>query len=404
MPIGHVKVIVAGHICLDLIPTFEQRQSDIETLLAPGKLVVVGPMMTVTGGAVSNTGLALHCLGLSTRLMGKVGDDLFGRATLDVLRSYDPALADGMIVAEGEASSYTIVVNPPGVDRMFLHCPGPNDTFSVDDMADEQLASARLFHFGYPPLVRRMYLDGGQELETLFRRAKAQGLITSLDMALPDPETEAGRVAWADILARVLPYVDLFLPSLEEILFMLNRERFDQIQHETGSMDVLSQADGRLLSELAEQLLAWGVTIVVFKLGNQGLYLRTTSDVARLSALGGNVLDNPLRWQHRELLTPCFQVEVVGTTGAGDRTIAGFLAGLLHGLGPEDTMTGAVAVGAYSVEKADAARGIPSWSALQRRIQAGWKRRPVTLPLPGWRQGTAKGIWIGPNDTDRTIG
>jgi hypothetical protein len=63
-----------------------------------------------------------------------------------------------------------------------------------------------------------------------------------------------------------------------------------------------------------------------------------------------------------------------------------------------------VAVGAYSVEKADAARGIPSWSALQRRIQAGWKRRPVTLPLPGWRQGTAKGIWIGPNDTDRTIG
>jgi len=83
--------------------------------------------------------------------MGKVGDDILGRAILDFLRRHDPRLADGMIVAAGEPSSYTIVISPPGVDRMFLHCPGANDTFGAADVAYDRLGSARLFHFGYPP-------------------------------------------------------------------------------------------------------------------------------------------------------------------------------------------------------------------------------------------------------------
>ena len=155
-----IEAIVAGHICLDVIPTLEQRQGDTETLFVPGKLVVVGPMMTVTGGAVSNTGLALHRLGIPTRLMGKVGDDLFGRATLDVLRSYDPALADGMIVAKGEASSYTVVVDlfqskfstffpfvhiTDQVNRRCVGCPFTKKPFVVAEMQSEVFMSGRKF-------------------------------------------------------------------------------------------------------------------------------------------------------------------------------------------------------------------------------------------------------------------
>ena len=103
--------------------------------------------------------MALHRLGLETRLLGKIGNDWIGRGILEILRSHGPRLAAGMLVVPGEQSSYTIVLNPPGVDRIFLHCPGANDTFSAADVTSGRLGSARLFHFGYPPLMRRMYRD-----------------------------------------------------------------------------------------------------------------------------------------------------------------------------------------------------------------------------------------------------
>ena len=49
-------VVVAGHICLDIIPTIPHERIEFE----PGRLLQVGPAVLSTGGAVSNTGLALH--------------------------------------------------------------------------------------------------------------------------------------------------------------------------------------------------------------------------------------------------------------------------------------------------------------------------------------------------------
>ncbi len=340
---SQTDVIVAGHLCLDIIPTFGQERASVEHLLAPGRLVQVGPAQIATGGAVSNTGLALHRLGVATRLMGKVGTDLFGQAILDVIRRRDPSLTAGMIVDQTTPSSYTIVINPPGVDRSFLHCPGANDTFSAADIQPEQLAGARIFHFGYPPLMRRMYADGGAELVTLFRRARAAGLITSLDMAHVDSQSAAGQVDWRALLHECLPAVDLFLPSLDEVFFMLDRERFQATVERAGSAGLLAAVDGTLLGELADQLLTLGAAVVGLKLGEQGLYLRTTSDPARLAPLGLKPV-----WLGRELLAPAFQVQVAGTTGAGDCAVAGFLAALLRGFPPEAALTAATAPATWS--------------------------------------------------------
>ena len=381
------EVIVAGHICLDIFPTFADSATS-EKILVPGALVNVGPAFLALGGAVANTGLALHRLGLSTRLMGKVGNDLLGRAILDLVRGSGARLAQGMLVAPGEHSSYSVVISPPGMDRIFLHHPGANDTFGVEDIAFEQACQARLFHFGYPPLMRRLYQDGGAAFAALLRKLKEQGVTTSLDMALPDPASEAGHVDWESWLTRVLPFVDLFLPSVDEIMFMLGRRGIHSDR----------QLDGPRLSELAARLLQLEATIVAFKLGNAGLYLRTTDDEQRLREVGAGSSHDAQVWRHRELLTPCFQVQPVGTTGAGDCTIAGFLAGFLQGFSPEEALKSAVAVGASSVEQADATSGVPSWSQLQARIHAGWERCPVTLTLPGWREDREQAIWRGPNE------
>lgn len=390
--------VVAGHICLDIIPTFDARQLPSGLLLEPGKLIHVGPPALATGGAVSNTGLSLHRLGVATRLMGKIGDDLFGRAILDIICSRDPALAEGMIRSDSP-SSYTIVVNPPGLDRSFLHCPGANDTFGADDVDLAQVASADLFHFGYPPLMRRMYEEEGRELMTLFERVKAQGVATSLDMAHVDVDAPAGRADWTTLLQRVLPTVDFFLPNLEEALFAVDRPRHERLAA-SGSEELLALAGAPLLHELGDRLLALGVAVVGLKLGDQGLYLRTTPDAARLAQAGKLQLDQ--RWIGRELLAPAFQVEVAGTTGAGDCAIAGFLAAVLRGLGPEDALSAAVGAGACNVEAPDAISGVPTWEALHARVNGGWAQAPLRIPLPNWQPSPQGGYWVGPNDRTRT--
>ena len=361
--------MVAGHICLDVIPALTEVLN-----LRPGSLVVVGPPAVSTGGPVGNVGLALHRLGVPVRLMGKIGDDMFGRAVLDVLRARDPHLADGMIVAPGETTSYSVVLSPPGVDRTFLHCPGANDTFGAADVPLEGLAGARILHFGYPPLMRRLYSDGGAELYALLSAVRARGLVTSLDLCQPDPQGDAGRVDWAGLLARALPAVDVFAPSLDELRFMLGPTR--------GTLDLDE------LRALAGRALAMGPAVFALKLGDQGLYLRT-GDGTALERLCGALTLNRAAWRNREVLAPCFRVaRVAGTTGSGDCTIAGLLAALLRGEDPLSVATSGTAVGACSVEAPDATSGVPPWPEVAARVAAGWPRLPVAAAFvpPGvWR-------------------
>jgi sugar/nucleoside kinase (ribokinase family) len=370
-------IAVAGHCCVDIIPTFDTSTDRPEAALTPGKLVHVGPARFATGGPVPNVGLALRRLGVSPRLFGKVGDDLLGGVLLDLLRGLDPELAAGMIVAPGETTSYSVVISPPGVDRIFLHCPGVNDTYAAADLAEVELDGMHFLHFGYPPLMRRIYKEDGWELVRMLEWARHQGVTTSLDMALPDPASEAGHLDWTAFLRYVLPQVDLFLPSAEELLFMLDRPLFTQFQEYASGASIVLQMDGQLLSLLAEQCLAFGAAAVALKLGDQGLYLRTTTERQRLASSGRGLSGDQQDWCGRELLIPCFQAHVVGTTGAGDATIAGFLTSLLNGAEPGTVMRDAVAVGACSVEAAAHCCWLAAKQCMAQfaRLAAGCRKR-----------------------------
>jgi sugar/nucleoside kinase (ribokinase family) len=395
MSTARAEAVVAGHICLDLIPEMYHAQP-----LAPGKLLRVGPALCSTGGAVANTGLAMHRLGIPAMLMGKVGDDPFGRQIQDIVLAYGELPARGMIVTHGETTSYTVVISPPGVDRTFLHCPGANDTFAASDVMFDQLEGVRLFHFGYPPLMKRMYEDGGDNLRDMFARVRAVGPTTSLDMVAIDPKSEAAAVDWAALLGRVLPEVDIFLPSIEEILFMLERPTADRLEAK-GGVDIGADVDPDMLRRMGDRILEMGAAIAVLKLGNQGLYLRTTPDRERLANMGACAPVDLEDWVDRELHAPCLTVKVVGTNGAGDSTIAGFLTALMRGQGATQAMTSAIGVGSCSVEKADANSGIPSWQAVMDRIAAGWPEDPVTIPFAGWETAGPNGVRRSPRDAGR---
>jgi sugar/nucleoside kinase (ribokinase family) len=388
--------VVAGHICLDVHPDLSGSEREpFEKIFVPGRLIEAGPVTYSTGGAVSNTGLALDRLGIATKLVGKVGDELFGQTLCQIITSYGENLTDGMIIDASADTSYSVIINYPGVDRIFLHHPGANDNFEARDVPFGLLERARLFHFGYPPLMRSTFLNDGVQLELIFRQAHQMGVTTSLDMAFPDPTSEAGRADWRSILKSVLPHVDIFMPSVEEILFMMRRQTYEEMCAANAGPNILPLISPELLSDIAQELIEMGAGIVGLKLGYRGLYVRT-GDPLRIKSMGHARPSNPDSWTSKELWAPCFKVVVAGTTGSGDATIAGFLAALLRDLSIEDSLLLAAAVGACNVEAVDALSGIQSWETTLARLAAGWEQQTLDLDRHGWNLDEVNGLWRGP--------
>ena len=364
------KVISAGHICLDITPVFQPGASvrEIGQLLVPGKLIQMEGASVHTGGSVANTGLALKKLGANVQLLGKVGNDAFGGMIANILKEYG---AGGLIVDEGSATSYSVVLAVPGVDRIFLHDPGANNTFSNADIPEEALEDAALFHIGYPPVMRKLYAQDGAELVEILRRMKAHGIATSMDMTNVDPNSEAGKLDWVKILGNVLPHTDFFVPSFEELCFMLNRQRYEELSVGGDMTEGLDMEQD--VKPLAEMCLALGCRAVLIKCGVSGMYYKTASR-ERIAGVGGNLeLDADL-WCDQEGVQPCFKADqVLSGTGAGDTSIAAFLMAATEGKTPKQCAALAAAEGACAVTTYDALSGLKSLDELEKRIASGWE-------------------------------
>jgi sugar/nucleoside kinase (ribokinase family) len=177
------------------------------------------------------------------------------------------------------------------------------------------------------------------------------------------------------VLANTLPFVDVFAPSIEELLFMVDRPAHRALQQSAG------------IAAFVDRLAAGGARRAhdrhgrrgrAIKLGDQGLYLRSSRDAGeRIGAFCERLGLSAEAWRDREVLAPCFEARaVVGTTGSGDCTIAGLLAALLRGADPVDAATSATAVGACSVEAVDPTSSVPPWpDGRGSDSPAGWPRR-----------------------------
>lgn len=391
-----IKAMVAGHICLDITPGFNANlKGSFDEIFAPGKLINVENVVIGTGGAVSNTGLAMSKLGIDVQLNGKIGDDQFGQIIKDVVGK-DRSKAFSTV--SGQSSSYSVVLALPGIDRIFLHHPGTNDTFVADDIDYEMLKKCSLFHFGYPTLMKKMYEDGGQQLLQIFKRAKEFDVVTSLDMTLPDPNSQSGKADWNTILEKVLPYVDIFLPSVEEIAYILDRNLFEKRKTEAESSDPVLCYTGEDCSSLSDKLLQLGVKIVAIKVGIKGYYLRTASSEAlkSLTPIACN-LDS---WSEREIWAGSYKAEKFGSaTGAGDTTIAGFLTAFLRGLGPVDSVKTANLLGWQNVREVDTLSGIENWENTLKMLHD--KNKPsnqIVIGSQGWEYSEPDKVFYGPSD------
>lgn len=366
-------IVVAGHICLDITPTFvNQELSCLENVLVPGHLVQMGTADVHVGGVVGNTGLALKFLGADVRLMGMVGQDAFGGIVLSQLETAQAK--EGMLISKTQDTSYSVVIAPRGIDRIFLHHSGANDEFYAKDLNYKVIENAALFHFGYPPLMRRMYENDGNELVNLFKKIKSLGVATSLDLSSVDEHSFVGRIDWSGILKRVLPYVDFFVPSIEELVYMTDPERYHTWAEEAGSGDFIAglnvEAD---IKPAAQKARSFGAKIVMVKCGALGLYLHTAA--SGLQEIGGGVLDNYKEWEGLHVFEKSYRPEkVLSAAGAGDTSIAAFLYAVTKGYHPKRCLRLAAAEGAACVEAYDALSGLKKFEELERKIADGWEK------------------------------
>lgn len=377
------KMIVAGHVCIDFTPAFTcEKQKKFENILTPGKLVDVGKALFHPGGIVSNSGLAMKFFGADVSLMGKIGDDAFGKMLKQKLEELNAA--DGMLIDSNQETSYTVVLAIPGIDRLFLHNSGANNTFSADDIDYEKCKNAVLFHFGYPSVMAQMYRENGYQLTKMFSKVKKCGCITSLDMAAMDEKSEAAQADWNEIFKQTLPYVDFFLPSIEELMFSLDRKRYYELLELAGGRDMTEVISIKKdVAPLGKKLLDMGSKIILIKCGASGFYYRTASQkhFSELQETSGIDFST---FADREGFEKSYVPDaVISGTGAGDTTIAAFLTALVQGYPFEKCLQLAAATGACCVAAPDALSGLKTFEELENKIKSGWKKSSgVNYPSP----------------------
>jgi sugar/nucleoside kinase (ribokinase family) len=314
---GH-SILVAGHLCIDITPELSHVPQ-----LAPGQLYEVGPAQLTLGGCVANTGLALAAAGVPTRVCATVGDDPLGDVIRRLLAEHGVDMA-GVTTTAGAATSYTIVLQVSGHDRTFWHHPGANAAFTGRDV---DLDGTDILHLGYPPLLPALLEDDAAPLLNLLKEARSRQITTSLDLVVVDPQSKIAELNWRRIFTRIMPYVDIASPSIDDL---------------TSALGIARTPDDDLVEECAQRLLEDGCAVAVVSAGARGAYV-ASADEDRLATAGDALSSVRSAWSSAAEWIPAVPPKlVVSTTGAGDAASAGLLYGLAQGTG----IRGAIRLGA----------------------------------------------------------
>jgi sugar/nucleoside kinase (ribokinase family) len=396
-----LEIVAAGHTCLDLIPAFtiEGTVDKMTDVLVPGKMINMGECVVVGGGPVTNAGVSIKRLGVKTELIGKVGDDDFGKQILNWYEEKESHF-EGIRVAPGESTSYTIAICIPGIDRFYLHHCGANNTFGYDDMDFDIVERSKLMLFGYPPWMKKIYANKGAELTKILEKTRELNTTIALDLSLPDVDGYGDDIDWFAIVENWIPLSDIMVPSAEEIFYFLYKDKFLEKRANLKEKEtVLDNMTVEEISQIGKDLIEMGSGVALVKCGNRGLYVRTggADRLEKFGAAGCSDIDN---WANRELWFPVYEEEkFVGALGSGDSAIAGFLSAFVFNNSVESCLRYANAAGSMNVTVPDGLTWNKGFDDLTRRIEAGWKTKEMQINTDGWKY--ENNFWVGPDNSGK---
>lgn len=263
---------------------------------------------TQPGGQVSTAMLACARLGHRAGLIGSVGDDPGAQIALAPLREAGVDLRCVRVVSGAPTRRAVVLVSREAGER------------------------AVLYHRD-----SRLVLKPQQLERAWIRRAR----VLHVDTTDPELSAWAGRVALEQGIPVVLD-ADQRWPRPEQLLHVVDFPVVNRgLAEELGGTG--SVRDGLRF------LIGYGARLAVATLGRLGA----------LAAAGDRV--------HQ---SPGFRVKVVDETGAGDGFHGGFLSALLAGLGVEEALRVANALGALNCRALGAQGGLPTRAELQSFLRA----------------------------------
>jgi sugar/nucleoside kinase (ribokinase family) len=285
-----MEVICAGILVADIFA------NPIAALPAAGQLGLTERFVFGAGGCATNTAACLARLGRPAKVLGKVGDDVFGNLVVDDLKRLGVD-ASNVSRSRTHPTSATVIVNVTGEDRRYIHCIGANADFSFSDIDCLALNGAKAVYVGGYLAMPRF---GAEDLTRLFREAKKRYLTTILDVVIPSGVSVPDKQ-----VAAMLAYTDVFLPNNDEAYAL------------TGLREPRAQAG--YLARMNPDCC------VVVTQGRRGAMAQHKEEVIQVGT---------------------YAVESIDESGAGDAFAAGFITGVLQGWPLEDTLRFASAVGA----------------------------------------------------------
>ena len=226
------------------------------------------------GGAPGNFLAALNKYGCSVAMIGKVGDDMFGRLLLNTLKGAGIETR-GVVVDPNQFTTLAFVSLDASGNRdfSFARKPGADTCLTYDEVDEALVTGARVFHFGTLSLTN----DPAREAtHKAVARAKAQGVLISVDPNLrkplwPTEDDAKAAIEWS------LHQADIIKISDEEIEFLWG------LTPEEGAQKLLNE---------------YGASLVYATLGPKGCHAATRNAAVTVSSPKG--------------------IHVVDTTGAGD--------------------------------------------------------------------------------------
>ncbi|MEN6313366.1 MAG: carbohydrate kinase family protein [Clostridiaceae bacterium] len=283
----------------------------VDSLPESGRLQLTDRIELFTGGCAASAAIDMSRLGLNVAIVGKIGNDGFGKFMSAALKD-EKVNADGLKISDKAGTSASIVTVDSNGERSFLHYLGANAEFGIEDINYDVIRDSKIVFVAGTMLLPRF--DGVQCADFL-KKAKEMGKYTVLDTAWDSK----GR--WMSVLEPCMKYIDLFIPSVEEAAKLSGKENPE---------------------EMADVFFSMGVKTVVIKLGKKGCFIKKPNG-------------------EKYIIPTYTKIKAVDTTGAGDSFVAGFLTGLTKGWDLYECGKFANAVGTHCVMAAGASTGIKSF-------------------------------------------
>ncbi len=280
-----------------------------ERLPVPGETILGGAFLMAAGGKGANQAVAAARLGGEVVFIGKVGADMFGQKTIELLRNERIDTGDVRLDSEHPSGVALITVDAQG-ENCIVVASGANGNLLPGDVALEKIKQAAL-------VVMQLEIPLGT-VEYVVAEAAAHGVPVILN---PAP-------------ARVLPdhllkQVAILTPNQQEAE-MLTGVRID----DWGSAE-----------RAAAALAGKGVKTVIITMGAEGALLLDQGKFERVAA--------PV-------------VKAVDTTAAGDVFCGALAVAMMEGRPVKEAVSFACAAAAISVTRMGAQPSAPTRSEVDR--------------------------------------